>query len=378
MKLLTPFFASFAVTFQLFSGLRELGMAITAWSIAYLTIPLLIRVLRRKQLLDIPDERASHDKPTPTLGGISIFIGLLSTMLVWLFPSIGLKTIGLGAGGILLFLTGIVDDLLDIPALKKLVAQIIAAMIVAFVGIRFYSLYGFFGIYDLPLIAQYIITIIVIVGVTNAFNLLDGINGLAGGIGLISFFFLGLALKLNGDQELPVIAFTVIGAILAFLHYNFRKKAAIFMGDTGSLILGFLLVVLGIEVFNLAKTPTLLSASQLINPQTLAFAALFLPVIDALRVFASRLAKGNSPFDPDKTHIHHVLLDLNCSHIQASMILWATHLSIISVGHFLSFWPEVAVVVLLIIGVLLPKIMMSVCTIFRINKRVPRKSSAIG
>ena len=333
-------------------------MALTAWSIAYVTIPILIRFLKKKQIMDVPGDRASHDKPTPTLGGIGIFMGVVITLVFWFLPSMGGKTIGVGIGGIILFGTGIVDDIIDIPASRKLLLQILAAVVVAFVGIRFRSLYGFFGIYEINVVLQYIVTIVVIVGVINAFNLLDGINGLAGGIGLISFFFLGSALKAGEHDEMPVLAFTIAGAILAFLHYNFRRKAAIFMGDTGSLILGFVLVVLGVEVFNMAGEPHLLTGNLLPNPQVLAFAVLFLPVIDALRVFATRMISGKSPLDPDKTHIHHVLLEAGCSHVSASLLLWLIHILLIFCALLLGNWPEIAVIVLLIIGVLLPKMLM--------------------
>src|SRR6185503_12393696 len=186
---------------------------------------------------------------------------------------------------IVLFGLGIMDDLKDLSAKYKFIIQFGLAALIALSGIRITSFNGLFGIQDLNLSAQYTLTILAIVGITNAFNLIDGIDGLAGGLGFMSLLTIGLFLTMSGDGNTALIAFALGGAVLAFLYFNFNP-ARIFMGDTGSLVLGFVIAVLGIRLMQVnlhAAKPVLPHAPVFV------FGIVLIPVFDTLRVFGIRI-----------------------------------------------------------------------------------------
>jgi UDP-N-acetylmuramyl pentapeptide phosphotransferase/UDP-N-acetylglucosamine-1-phosphate transferase len=185
-------------------------------------------------------------------------------------------------------------------------------------GIRITSFEGLFGIYDLPLVAQYTFTLLTIAGITNAFNLIDGIDGLAGGLGFTSLTILGLFLTMNGDIVSALIAFSLAGSIVAFLYFNFNP-AKIFLGDTGSLVLGFTIAVLCIRLMQVNTLTALPHAPLFI------LSLVFIPVFDTIRVFATRMWKGKSPFQADRTHIHHLLTNAGFSHLFATRLICALH-----------------------------------------------------
>jgi UDP-GlcNAc:undecaprenyl-phosphate GlcNAc-1-phosphate transferase len=193
--------------------------------------------------------------------------------------------------------------------------------LIAVSGIRIVSFEGMFGIYELPLSAQYTITVLAIVGITNAFNLIDGIDGLAGGIGFMSLVTLGIFLTMNGDINTALIAFALAGGMLAFLYFNFNP-ARIFMGDTGSLILGFVVAVLCIRLMQVN-----LFAAKPVLPHPIIFVLgiVWIPVFDTIRVFAVRMWKGKSPFAADRTHIHHLLTNNGYSHAFSSKLICFIH-----------------------------------------------------
>jgi UDP-N-acetylmuramyl pentapeptide phosphotransferase/UDP-N-acetylglucosamine-1-phosphate transferase len=197
---------------------------------------------------------------------------------------------------VVLFAVGIMDDMNDMRARNKLVIQLALASLIAFSGIRITTLNGLLGVNELPLTAQYTVTVLAIAGVTNAFNLIDGIDGLAGGLGFMSLVILGLFLTLGRDVNVALIAFALAGGLLGFLYYNFNP-ARIFMGDTGSLVLGFVTAVLTVRLVQINST-----GSFVVLPHSSVFALslVMIPVFDTLRVFALRIWKGRSPFDPIK------------------------------------------------------------------------------
>jgi UDP-N-acetylmuramyl pentapeptide phosphotransferase/UDP-N-acetylglucosamine-1-phosphate transferase len=213
---------------------------------------------------------------------------------------------------------GIMDDIRDLSARYKFLIQIGLAMLMATSGIRINSFEGVFGIYELPLAAQYTFTLLTIVGVTNAFNLIDGIDGLAGGLGFMSLTTLGIFLTLNGDMTSALIAFALAGGIVAFLYFNLNP-ARIFLGDTGSLVLGFSIAVLCIRLMQVNTITSLPHAPVFI------LGIAFIPVFDTIRVFASRIWKGKSPFVADKTHIHHLLTTAGFSHAFATRLICSLH-----------------------------------------------------
>jgi UDP-GlcNAc:undecaprenyl-phosphate/decaprenyl-phosphate GlcNAc-1-phosphate transferase len=169
-------------------------------------------------------------------------------------------------------------------------------------------------------------------GITNAFNLIDGIDGLAGGLGFMSLMILGLFLTFCGDSNAAIIAFSLAGGLLGFLYYNFNP-ARIFMGDTGSLVLGFVVSVLCVRLIQL--NPETASTTVLYNAPVFTLSVVAIPVFDTLRVFAIRMWQGRSPFSPDKNHIHHILTNNGWSHSFSAKLICGVHAQMLLLGYFL-------------------------------------------
>ena len=318
---------------------------VTAFVICMLLMPLLIKLINYFKLYDLPDLRKEHTQPVPTMGGVAICTGMAVACAIWFPFSRELFTISFFFSIAVLFVLGILDDLHNISAQNKLVIQLAVASLIAFTDVRIHSFNGLFGIYELPVIAQYTFTIITIAGITNAFNLIDGIDGLAGGIGFMSLLLLGLFLTLSNDGNSALIAFSLAGGILGFLYYNFNP-ARIFMGDTGSLVLGFVVSVLCIKLLQLSSS---FSSSVLPHGPILVLAIVLVPVFDTLRVFSLRIWSGKSPFAPDKTHIHHLLTNNGWSHSFTSKIICSMHGCLLVLAYFLKNLPqEVGLAILLL------------------------------
>jgi len=316
---------------------------VMAFVLTLIFIPPVIFMVKRFKLFDRPNARKEHIVPTPTFGGISIFAGMMVSLLFWFkfynHPSI----ITFFLSMILLFGVGIMDDLKDLAARYKLVIEAGVATLLAVSGIRITSFGGLFGINELHIIAQYIITVVTIVGITNAFNLIDGIDGLAGGLGFMSLVTLGIFLTISKDLNYAMIAFALAGALLGFLYFNFNP-ARIFMGDTGSLVLGFVIAVLCVQ---LMKINSILSAPVVPNIYVFTLGIVMIPVFDTLRVFGTRIWKGHSPFSADKTHIHHLITNKGFTHGFAGRVICVFHGFILILVYWMKDWkPELQLIVL--------------------------------
>jgi UDP-GlcNAc:undecaprenyl-phosphate GlcNAc-1-phosphate transferase len=318
---------------------------ITAFVVTLMAIPPIISLVKRFNLFDLPNSRKEHATPIPTMGGIAIMSGMVIALALWFPFEKQLTQVCFFFSMVILFSLGIFDDLKDLSARYKFIIQIGLASLIAIAGIRITSFEGLFGIYELAPTAQYTITIVAITGITNAFNLIDGIDGLAGGLGFMSLVTLGFFLTLNGDGQTALVAFALAGAILAFLYFNFNP-AKIFMGDTGSLVIGFVIAVLSIrfmQVNSISHSP--------IMPHAAVFIAgiVLIPVFDTLRVFATRIWKGKSPFSADKTHIHHLLTRQGFTHGYAAKIICFLHAFILIETYWLRMVRQELVFLLLFI-----------------------------
>lgn len=316
---------------------------VMAFVLTLIFIPPVIFMVNRFKLFDRPNARKEHTVPTPTFGGIAIFAGMMVALLFWFkfynHPSI----INFFLSMILLFGVGIMDDLKDLPARYKLVIEAGVASLLAVSGIRITSFGGLFGINEIHIIAQYIITVVAIVGITNAFNLIDGIDGLAGGLGFMSLVTLGIFLTISKDLNFAIIAFALAGALLGFLYFNFNP-ARIFMGDTGSLMLGFVIAVLCVQ---LMKVNAIHSSPVVPNIYVFTLGLVMIPVFDTLRVFGTRIWKGRSPFSADKTHIHHLITNKGFTHGFAARLICVFHGFILILVYWLKDWkPELQLLVL--------------------------------
>lgn len=305
-----------------------------AFCITFYAIPVIINVSEKKHLFDVPDERKLHKKPIPSLGGVGIFAGFILSLIIFIPFNENLLFQYLVASSLIIFFVGIKDDVLDITPFKKFLGQLCAASILVFKGgLVLNDMHGLFGLHILPGPISYCLTIFTIVVITNAFNLIDGVDGLAGSLGALVCFSFGTYFAINGDQQFTVLAFAMGGALLAFLIFNFYP-AKIFMGDTGSLMIGLISSVLVIHFIHYSPTASVLSFKA---APVVGFAVLFVPLFDTLRVFSLRIMRGLSPFNPDRIHIHHILQDKGLGHRMVSLTLLFANIVMIIVGCLGSF-----------------------------------------
>ena len=336
---------------------------ITSFTLTYLAIPSIINVAIKKNLMDEPGERRSHSKSTPSLGGIGIFAGTLFSIILWTpFEYFGDLQYIL-CSFIIIFLIGAKDDIDPMSPSKKFLGELFAAAILVFkANVKLTSLYGIFGINQIPEYAGAILSIFVIIVIINAFNLIDGINGLSGGLGTLISIAFGLWFLKVDSIELAMVAFALAGSLVGFLKYNITP-AKIFMGDTGALLLGLvcsILTIKFIELHNvLGDNKYAFSAAP-----SMAIAILILPLFDTLRVFTIRLFNGKSPFHPDRNHIHHMMIDAGLSHTSASAILIAVNLLFMLIAYFFQGLGNLSLLILILLLALILSYFL-----YRISKR---------
>ncbi len=288
-----------------------------AFLVALFAVPSIISVAHTKSLLDRPNHRTIHRSLTPRLGGLAIFAGFMSALTIFGTLSQGVQQ--LLAGCLIIFFLGVKDDLVSVSALKKFFVQILAGGIVMVIGkVKITSFQGILGIYELEPEISFVFTFLVIIGITNAINLLDGMDGLAGTVVLVVSLVFGSYFYYYNNVY-SYAAFALAGGSLGFLKFNIHK-ARIFMGDTGSLVSGFILSVLAIEFVEMKIVD---------SAPALAIGILILPIFDTLRVFSIRVFNGKWPFHPDRNHLHHKLLALGLSQLTALAIMITTNLLVI-------------------------------------------------
>ncbi len=286
--------------------------AALAFLITFFAIPVIIQVAKDKKLFDEPDERKVHKTVIPTLGGLGIFAGFIIATLMGVPSAITSELQYFAAAATVIFFLGIKDDILVLSASKKFIGQLIAAgIIIKFGGVQITNMHGFLGIYEIPHVASIVLSIFTIIVITNSFNLIDGVDGLAGSLGLLTTLVFGAYFFYAGQLTYAVMAFALAGSTIGFLIYNF-SPAKIFMGDTGSLLLGLVNSILVIKFINVAGNPV--SNLPIAAAPAIGFSILMIPLFDTLRVFGLRILDRRSPFSPDRIHVHHFLLDLGLSH----------------------------------------------------------------
>jgi UDP-GlcNAc:undecaprenyl-phosphate GlcNAc-1-phosphate transferase len=309
--------------------------------ITMLAIPAIMKVAKEKKLYDLPDARKLHTKPIASLGGVGIFIGFFLAVLL---------TSGTGNGdfqffcasAIVIFFLGLKDDILILSPTKKFLGQLAATAILVHLGnIRLESMHGFLGIGQLPEFVGYLLSYTTIIVVVNAYNLIDGVDGLAGSLGLMTMFIFGTYFYFAEMPSYSLLAFAMAGSLLAFLKFNFAP-AKIFMGDSGSLLIGLVNAILVIKFIKVADSAT--APLQISSAVAIGFSILIVPLLDTLRVFSMRIAKGRSPFSPDRNHIHHLLLDKGLNHRYVTLSCVGLNLSFIAMAYFgRSFGPTVLI-----------------------------------
>lgn len=294
----------------------------TAFLLTYIAIPSIVKIALDKNLMDDPGERSSHEVSTPSLGGIAIFAGVIFAIVMWAPRDVFSQVQYLLGAFIIIFLIGAKDDIAPVSPRKKLLAQVFAATIIVLnANVQLHSFYGFIGVHNsLPTWVYTVVSIFTLLVLVNAFNLIDGINGLAACIGALICTVLGCWFYLTGQVEFTVVAFAAVGGILAFLRYNITP-AQIFMGDTGSLLIGMICAILIIKFIDFNYNLPRGNAYRFEGGPAVAMGIMIIPIFDTLRVFITRIMRKTSPFKPDRRHIHHLLVDSGYSHMEATGIL---------------------------------------------------------
>lgn len=313
---------------------------LTAFIVVLYSTPALIKVAVLKRLIDVPSEdRKIHKRAIPTIGGIIIYAATLFSFSLWyniddlndfsqIYESVKEFKI-LVATSLVLFFVGVKDDIIGTAPVKKLFANILVGLILVLMGdIRITGLHGVFGVNDIPVWGSVFLSLFTYIVVVNAMNLIDGVDGLAAGVGFIASSVFGAWFVFANEFTLAALSFSLSGALLGFLIFNF-SPAKIFMGDSGSLIIGMFLCVLSIKLIEYPVTRINDFWIHISNPM-IVIATLSYPLTDTLRIFILRAAKGQSPFAADRNHLHHRLLDCGFSHIKTVIIIY--FFSIISVG----------------------------------------------
>jgi UDP-N-acetylmuramyl pentapeptide phosphotransferase/UDP-N-acetylglucosamine-1-phosphate transferase len=296
--------------------------------IVYVTVPLLRSVAFKLDLYDKPDEeRKLHTEYIPTLGGIALFLAFFVGFSVSGFAGQMQGYSYFAAAMLMLFFTGMKDDLVGLSPFKKLMVEVAVGLMLIFgSGIYISNFYGVLGIGELPFAVSLVVTLFTMIVVVNAYNLIDGVDGLAGGIGVIASIFFGIGFLIAGEYTMAMLSAVVVASLVGFLIHNFHP-ASIFMGDTGSLIIGFLLAVQAIQFVELNNIPVFVDVFGPIS-SVMPLAILMIPLYDTLRVFILRVKRGDSPFEPGRDHIHHILIEMGMGHRKTSLTLYAMSIGI--------------------------------------------------
>lgn len=316
--------------------------------ISWYSIPRVIKVAKYRKLTDKPGKHKIHHDEIPTLGGVGIFAGF----------SFGLLLAGNGfmqsmsflmASVIMLFFIGLKDDLITVTPWKKIAVQVAAGLILfLFTDLKFTNMHGFLGIHQIPEWFSAILTIFLIVIIINSFNLIDGIDGLAASVGIVASTAFGIWFWLSGDIGFAIASGALTGSLIVFLWFNLSNgKYKIFMGDTGSLVIGFILTVMAIR-FNEINVDSPFVKLQ--SSPSVSIAILIVPLFDSLRVIIIRLIRHQPPMKADNRHIHHLLLRAGYSHKQATLFISLANIFIIAVSFMLHrldiFWLGFVILVL--------------------------------
>ncbi|MEH6704805.1 MAG: MraY family glycosyltransferase [Galbibacter orientalis] len=294
-----------------------------AFLLTYLTIPKIIGVVQYKKLMDNPNDRSSHTQVTPTLGGVAFFYCLIFAIFFLKDKDLHNEAIYLIPGLTILFIVGLKDDLVVLSPLTKLAAQVMAvSFVLASDSFVITSLHGFLNINEIPYFLYLLIGGFLMITIINAYNLIDGIDGLAAMVGIVILMLYTTIFYMSNEYFYALLCIALNACLIAFLGYNLSSTRKIFMGDTGSLIVGFMIAMFTLKFLALKPTSYKQLPFLLENAPLVAIGILIVPLFDTARVFTLRIVNKRGPFSPDRNHTHHILVDyLNLSHQQASFII---------------------------------------------------------
>lgn len=324
-------------------------IVVFSFLITSVAIPSILHVARMRHLYDdLGHFRKSHDHGIPRLGGVAIFVGFTITSLLFSMTDKSLPINYLLTSCIILFAMGLKDDLWGVNSKTKFLIQFIVCAILVVLGdIRLSSLYGVFGIYDLPYLVSAGLSVLLILLIVNAFNLIDGIDSLAATTGIVANGAFAAMFIYIHQYELAAVSLAMVGAIFGFLRFNITP-AKLFMGDTGSLLIGLITAVMAMKFMEVNKIlPG--QKNQINSVPALTFAILIGPVFDTVRVFILRIYSGVSPFVADRNHIHHRMLRLGFSHLQTTLILISINIASIAIVLLLRDYENSVIIILIVL-----------------------------
>lgn len=318
---------------QTFFAEHSYLIGLVSFLFGWMAMPIVIRIAKAKGFVVRPNKRMSHTGEVPNIGGLNICFSFILTYLFFEFEQMNHNQffmIGLFA----IMVIGFIDDILVLTPLAKLLGETLAGIaLIGFADIRITHLHGIFGINEIGIIPSYLISLFILIAIINAVNLIDGIDGLASGLGILYCLFFAIYFGLVGETGWSFIGICMIGSLAVFFIYNvFGNREKIFMGDSGSLLLGYLLTAFVFrfcEINALGGTPALFHMDA---APAVAVCVLTVPIFDTIRVSITRIKKGRSPFQPDKNHIHHLLLRTGLNHIQTTCVLLTVSLLFIALG----------------------------------------------
>ncbi|MBZ9728699.1 undecaprenyl/decaprenyl-phosphate alpha-N-acetylglucosaminyl 1-phosphate transferase [Salegentibacter sp. JZCK2] len=310
-----------------------------AFCLTWYFTPKVLWVSREKDLMKEVNERSSHQASIPPFGGVSFFLVLV--LVISILQALRTSPTGnhLIIGLTFLFMAGLKDDLVISTAKLKFFSQLCAAGFIIFSPeLQLTSLHGFWGIFEIPEVLGYALKVLIVVALINAYNLIDGIDGLASIAGIVISITYATVFYATGHPYYVLLSLSVAGILGAFLRFNFsRGGRKIFMGDGGSLVMGFMIAFLSLKILVMQSYEPLMKEGFVPENRLLfALAVLFLPIFDTLRVIIIRLKNGKTPFEADRNHMHHVLLDNGLSHKKASFVLGGLNLAVIVIYMMLS------------------------------------------
>lgn len=300
--------------------------------------PRLVKIARIKSIVDNPNARKLNKEPIPILGGVGVFFGIFITVGLFYFHYDCSSLFIVFIAMLLMLFTGVADDILNLSPRIKFLLQVIAVCFLMGEGYILDNLHGLFGIHYLPVSVAYPLTLIACVGVINAINLIDGVDGLSSGYGIVVATICGIVFLHYGDMPYAILAWVIVGALFPFFMHNvFGRKYKMFIGDGGSLVLG---VVFSAFILNILQYegPTNIGTYSV----SFLMAVFAVPVFDTLRVMLARIAKRRSPFSADKTHLHHMFIRLGFSHVLTTIQIIMLNLFVIMLWYITAFVLHIA------------------------------------
>ena len=317
-------------------------IGLVSFLIGFIGMPIVIRIAKAKGLVVRPNKRMSHTGDVPNIGGLNIIFSFMLTYLLFEYDQLNQSQFFL-IGLFAIMAVGFIDDVLILTPTAKLLGEALAGIaLIGFADLRITHLHGIFGIEQIGVLPSYVLSLFILIAIINAVNLIDGIDGLASGLGMLYCLFFAIYFGLVGDTSWSVLAICMIGSLAVFFIYNvFGHREKIFMGDSGSLLLGYLLTAFVFHFCEVNAYHQVPEAFHMSAAPAVAICVLTVPLFDTIRVSLTRIKQRRSPFEPDKNHIHHLLLRTGLNHIQTTCILLSVSVVFIGLailGRNWNFW----------------------------------------